>query len=183
MQKKRRVAGTPQGQKADADSRELLKSIIHFMQQNQQLSLPELINIYTESSPEESIPISVFSTKLSPSEALCKYLKENRALSFHEIAVLLNRDDRSVWTSYSRASRKAKGPLKTREEDIKIPVSIFNDRKLSIMEHVVSQMRVRDISNARIAEALNRNAASIATVANRAREKTKSSKRGSKNNG
>jgi hypothetical protein len=27
-------------------------------------------------------------------------------MSFHEIAVLLNRDDRTIWTCYNRAKKK-----------------------------------------------------------------------------
>lgn len=155
-----------------AESRELLKSIIHFMRQKQQLSLQELIGIYTEVSPEEAIPVSIFSHDISPSESLCRFLKENRNLTFHDIAVLLNRDDRSVWTSYSRAARKSKQPLKPAADDIMIPLSIFQDRALSILEHVVSHLRTEhNLSNSRIARIINKNPSSIATVANRAEKK------------
>jgi DNA-binding CsgD family transcriptional regulator len=34
------------------------------------------------------------------------YLKEERHLSFHEIALILNRDDRTVWTCWHRAKKK-----------------------------------------------------------------------------
>jgi hypothetical protein len=138
--------------------------------------LQELINLYTEVSPEESVPVSIFSQTLSPSEALCKYLKENRALSFHEIAVLLNRNDRSIWTSYSRASGKAKQPIALKKEDIMLPITIFQDRSMSILEHVVHHLRTDyNLSNSRIARLINKNPSSIATVASRAlgkKEKT-----------
>ncbi len=53
------------------------------------------------------IPLSVFSgTKLSALETIVTYLKENSSLTYHEIAVLINRDERTVWTVYQRARKK-----------------------------------------------------------------------------
>jgi len=54
-----------------------------------------------------SIPISIFSNfKLSVLESIVKYLKETENLSYHNIAVLLKRDDRTIWTIYSRCLKK-----------------------------------------------------------------------------
>ncbi|MFH1849613.1 MAG: hypothetical protein ABH879_05490 [archaeon] len=39
-------------------------------------------------------------------EAISEYLKDSLGLCYHEIAVLLNRDDRTIWTCYSRAKKK-----------------------------------------------------------------------------
>ena len=53
------------------------------------------------------VPCSVFKDRrMSPFEALVKYLKENERLSFKEISVLLNRDTRNIWTVYNRGKRK-----------------------------------------------------------------------------
>ncbi len=53
------------------------------------------------------IPVDIFSnTKLSALEAIVSYLKEEFSLSYHEIALLLKRDDRTVWTVYQRARKK-----------------------------------------------------------------------------
>jgi hypothetical protein len=41
-------------------------------------------------------------------EAVVEFLKEKKNLTYHEIAVLLNRDDRTIWTVYSRAKKKRK---------------------------------------------------------------------------
>jgi hypothetical protein len=176
---KKRQAHPP----ATAESRELLKSIIRFMKLNQQLSLHELVNLYADISPEETVPVSIFSSKLSPSEALCKYLKENRSLSFHEIAILLNRDDRSIWTSYERASRKSKKSLSTKKEDLLIPLTIFTDRSLSILEHITHHLKTaHDLSNSRIAELTKKNPSSIATVAKRAITKRQENTKGNSKN-
>lgn len=53
------------------------------------------------------IPISVIaSRKLSTLESIVAFLKETYQLSYHEIAVLLHRNDRTVWTVYQRALKK-----------------------------------------------------------------------------
>ncbi|MBW2967314.1 hypothetical protein KY362_02395, partial [Candidatus Woesearchaeota archaeon] len=105
----------------------LLRSILSHMKVEQGLTLQQLINTYAEISPDESIPVAVFAQSLSPSEALCTYLHRQRGLSFHEIALLINRDDRSVWTSCSRAGAK-RGILRQLEHEqdkasIRIPTS------------------------------------------------------------
>ncbi len=56
------------------------------------------------------IPSSIFRDRsLSVLEVLVRYLKDEKKLSFHEIAVLLNRDDRTIWTVYSRGRKKHGG--------------------------------------------------------------------------
>ena len=53
------------------------------------------------------IPVNIFSnTKLSALEAIVSYLKEEFSLTYHEIALLLKRDDRTIWTVYRRAGKK-----------------------------------------------------------------------------
>lgn len=53
------------------------------------------------------IPSSIFKDRnLAPLEAITEHLKDNLGMSFHEIAVLLNRNDRTIWTCYSRAKKK-----------------------------------------------------------------------------
>ncbi|GAF99559.1 unnamed protein product, partial [marine sediment metagenome] len=54
-----------------------------------------------------NIPSYIFKDRtLSVLEAIVKYLKEERMLSYHEIAVLLKRDDRTIWTVYNRVKKK-----------------------------------------------------------------------------
>ena len=53
------------------------------------------------------IPFSVLADRrLATLEAVVEYMKEKLNLSYHEIAELLNRDDRTVWTCYHRAKKK-----------------------------------------------------------------------------
>lgn len=53
------------------------------------------------------IPISIFSKRqYSILELVVAYLKENYELENHQIAKLLKRDNRTVWTVYSRFKKK-----------------------------------------------------------------------------
>ncbi len=39
-------------------------------------------------------------------ESVVNYMKDTLNMSYHEIAVALNRDDRTIWTVYNRALKK-----------------------------------------------------------------------------
>ena len=53
------------------------------------------------------IPVSIFSQpKLSALESIAAYLKEELSLTYHKIAILIKRDDRTIWTVYNRAKKK-----------------------------------------------------------------------------
>lgn len=55
-----------------------------------------------------AVSVSIFRPRLlSVLESLVEFLKEN-GMSFHKIAVMLNRDDRTVWTVYNRGIKKRK---------------------------------------------------------------------------
>ena len=54
-----------------------------------------------------NFPITILSDRrLSVLESIVLYLKEEFELSYHKIAVLLERDDRTIWTVYQRAKKK-----------------------------------------------------------------------------
>ena len=52
------------------------------------------------------LPISIFNDQLSILESIVKYLKEVLNLRYYEIANLLGRDNRTVWTVYKRVKEK-----------------------------------------------------------------------------
>ena len=68
----------------------------------------EIKFVITEISPY-SVPVSVLKDRnLSVLENISAYLKDTFGLNYHSVAVLLNRDDRTVWTVYQRAKKKRK---------------------------------------------------------------------------
>ncbi len=106
-----------------------LEAIVKFLRENQNLKLIQIAkkldknNISLAGSyrkakqkhPEPfkkldykySVPTFIFSNKrFSVLENLCLYLKDHYKLSYHELAVLLNRDERTIWTAYNRAKKK-----------------------------------------------------------------------------
>ena len=64
-------------------------------------------DLESQRAPSLMIPSFVFKDRrLKVLEVLVEYLKENHNLNYHEIAILLNRDDRTIWTVYQRALKK-----------------------------------------------------------------------------
>lgn len=61
---------------------------------------------FTIADSTHSIPASIFNSELSILEAVVAYLKDHFSLSYHEIGIMLNRDERTVWTVHSRAKKK-----------------------------------------------------------------------------
>ncbi|MFH1134316.1 MAG: hypothetical protein V1735_07570 [Nanoarchaeota archaeon] len=54
-----------------------------------------------------NVPLSIFNDRRTGMlEAVSQYLHDERKLTFQEIAVLLNRDHSTIWTSYHNAKRK-----------------------------------------------------------------------------
>ncbi len=70
--------------------------------------LKEIKNIKPKTTGEKhSIPIAIFSDRtLSTLEHIITYLKEQHGLRYKEIALILNRDQRTVWTTYQRSMKK-----------------------------------------------------------------------------
>lgn len=119
---------------------------------------------------EMMIPATIFSTKLSPLEALVLYLNQQRGMRLSEIAGKLNRDQRTIWITLRNARNKRTG-LSTSQTTTYVPLRIFSERKLSILEHLCLYlkdrgMRLRDIS-ALLGKAPN----TIWTCHHRAKEK------------
>ena len=57
-------------------------------------------------SSEHYIPLSDLDFSLTILESVVVYLKEKWLLNYHKIAILLKRDDRTIWTVYQRAKKK-----------------------------------------------------------------------------
>jgi len=54
-----------------------------------------------------SLPVKILQDRnLSVLENIVSYLKDTFGLAYHKIALLLNRNDRTIWTVYQRAKKK-----------------------------------------------------------------------------
>jgi len=131
----------------------------------------EVISFLTEQLKENALPIFIFNSSLSALEAISKYLKEEHNLSYIEISKLLNRSNKTIWITYQRAKKKM--PKKLRgKSNIFIPVEIFQNRKFSVLESLVSYLKQEQgISNKDIAKLINRNYRTVLTVYRRFKKK------------
>jgi hypothetical protein len=55
------------------------------------------------------VPSFIFRDRsVSILEGLVEYMKDEKGYTYHEIGRLLNRNERTIWTCYSRAKQKRK---------------------------------------------------------------------------
>ena len=106
-----------------------LESIVKYLKEDEKLSnkkIGELLNrdnrtvwaIYNKAKKKNpsrldtkskiTLPLKILKPrKLSVLESIVYYLKKHYELNYHEIALHLKRDDRTIWTVYNRAKNKA----------------------------------------------------------------------------
>lgn len=158
------------GDLASDKSFQILKLAIEEIKQKYNLSSNEILSLVEEKkvAKEILIPVSVFENDLSALEAVCKYLKEELELSHNKIASLLNRNHRTIWTTYNNAIGKLKEKLIVKETRYFVPASVFADRKLSVLEAIVSYLRERyKLRYSDIALLLNRDERNVWSVYSR----------------
>jgi hypothetical protein len=135
----------------------------------------KLVNklLKVEVKEEVKVPISVFKNdQLSALETIVKYLRENLLLSFKQIASLTNRNEVALAVSYRNARKKLSAKFPEEISPYFIPVSILQDRNLSVLENIVSYLKdTFDLAYHKIALLLNRNDRTIWTVYQRAKKK------------
>lgn len=122
---------------------------------------------------KRNIPLSVFSSELSCLETIVKYSKENLKLDLKEISVILGRSSKTIWQAYNSSKKKYPSFLVADDFALTIPISLFKDRRLSILEHIVSELRKRGMKFSDIARTLKRDPRTIWTVCSRAKKKMK----------
>lgn len=144
-------------------------------------------NHYILTSYEDTIlfPVSILN-KHSGLQAIVVYLKDNKGLKFSCIARLLNRDQRTIWTSYNKSSDKKKNGISPNkvistnmmdtiisvDSEYFIPVNIFSIRNLSVLENIVLYLKSNyNLSFNEIAKITGKNYRTIWTVYKRALKK------------
>ena len=147
------------------DNKKLLDKAIS-LKENYKLTDKDFLEIIKENI---LIPISIFKNS-SPLESLVKYLKENIGLSLHEIASLLKRDERTIWTTYNNALNK--NISLDASSKVNVPVNIFEDRKLSVFENLISYLiNEEHFEMNELSRLLNRDYKTVWTCYNRAKVK------------
>ncbi|MBI2659061.1 hypothetical protein HYX05_03110 [Candidatus Woesearchaeota archaeon] len=159
----------------DDKSFQILKLAVDDIKKRYSLSPSEILSLIEEKqiSKEILIPVSIFEIEnLSALEAVCKYLKEELDLSYSKIALLLNRNSRTIWTTYKNALKKREDRLPAKESKFFIPVSAFTDRKFSVLESIVCYLKEKfSLRYSEIAVLLKRDERNIWTSYNNYRKK------------
>jgi len=120
------------------------------------------------SGEEPSVPVTIFSSQLSGLQALVRYLHERRGLSFAQIATLLNRSQKTIWTTYAAVKDETFFFVET---GLEIPLASFAVRDLSVLETIVFYLSSLGFSNVEVARSLALDPRTTWTVKKRAEKK------------
>ena len=115
------------------------------------------------------VPVSIFSGSLSPAEALCLYLKTEKMFSLSKIAMLLQKDQRTVWNNVHRAVMK-RSKLTTKAS-IMVPLNIFQNHNRSVFENLVVHLKNQGWSYQKISTILKKGYTTVTTVYYRGKDK------------
>ena len=126
-----------------------------------------------QKSSAVSIPLGIFnSRKLGVLEATVKYLKEEKGLSFKEMGLILSKDNRMLWSSYSQAKKKYPKKFSPKLFEQLVPVECFSGDELSCFESIIVHLKDEyGYSYSRLSKIFNRNYQTIWTTYNRAKNK------------
>lgn len=121
---------------------------------------------------EKNIPATIFNEKLGSLEAITKYLKENLGLSYQKISSLLGRNYQTIISSYKNSLKKYPEKISTRFTKFTIKTSVFKNKKLSVLEHIVVQLKQNyNLGFSETARLLARDPRTIWTVYSKASKK------------
>lgn len=151
-----------------------LNILINYIAQEKGIGSDEIIRLITKEKKPKAveIPVCIFSNRLSALETIVKYLKENLNLKYSEIAKLLNRNDRTIWATYSNSRKKYIKKFAVKDNKYFIPALIISNRSLSVLESIVSYMKDNlNLRYSQIALMLCRDQRTVWTVYNRRRNK------------
>ena len=153
---------------------ERIKELVNILRAKYNISKKDIIHLTDDK--EILIPISIFNKKLRILETLTKYLKEELNFSYHQIGVLLNRNERNLWNTYKSANRKYSDKLKIEDSRYFVPISTFQN-KLGALENIVLYLKDElGLSYHIIGELLERDERTIWSAYNKTKKKIKDEK-------
>ena len=150
-------------QEPTKEKEKIIRLLINEIKKKYRINNQEISRLI-KSKEKIEIPANIFSKELGALEALTKYLKENLAMSYKEIAELLNRNERTIWTAYNKAKQKQEKPIETKQTSILISISFLNNRKLTILESLILFLKSKNMKFNEIASLLNRDQRNIWTI-------------------
>ncbi|MDD5086628.1 MAG: hypothetical protein PHV16_02655 [Candidatus Nanoarchaeia archaeon] len=129
--------------KTKKDYENALTALFSYLNDKEGLNQNDIFRIIEKKEKHEDIliPTCVFNEKLSILESVVKYLKEDINLKYCDIAKLLHRNDRTVWSTYSNSKKKFSGHFKIKKCEYSIPVLIFGKENYSVFELIVCYLK------------------------------------------
>lgn len=149
-----------------AEKSNFISNLSNFLSGNDKDLLQALelfIQNYKQQKKMAQIPVRLFSGKLAASEVIVKYLKES-GLSYAEISRIINRDQRTVWVTYSKAIKKQKEAFTIKNDDLLVDIALFStkDKPLrTLIKHLIQN----GYSTKQVAKMLNRSYKNIWMIA------------------
>jgi predicted DNA-binding protein (UPF0251 family) len=175
-------------------SQELSSQIVYYQNYSQEQNIVNLdINSNSIGAINkqnfDSIPIYILKNN-SSLEAIVLYMKDILSMRFNQISRALNRDQRTIWVTYSKAKKKIISFNSISNNDgsnstypgyssnldnnleLNIPLEVFISRKYSILESIVLYLKENHaLSFNEISEILGKNYRTIWTIYRRAIKK------------
>ncbi len=159
--------------------------IVKTLSKKYNISIRQIAELLKNRDKYISIPVGLFRSKLGPLEALVRYLKDVLEYTFAQIGRLLSRDETTIWTTYHNSMKKSDkvivdlemkevdfDSLKVKQEELIVPLSIFAERKLSVLESLCLYLQENFKMNYKgMGVLLDRNERTVWTVVSRARKK------------
>jgi hypothetical protein len=145
-----------------------------FIEKKYNISKTDLLEFLEEKQNiNNSIPVSILRTsKLSSLEAIVKFSRENKKISYNIISSQLKRNPKALAVTYSVARRKMpeRFPKEVDNDTLSIPFAAFSE-KLSILECICHYLKSLDKSYAEISRLLSNDQRTVWTVCKRAEKK------------
>jgi hypothetical protein len=156
-------------QEYSKEKQEIILLLTKEIKKKYKLNNKELVQLteIKEETEKQTIPLSIFKHKSGALESLCRYMKENLNIKYREIAGLLQRNERTIWTAYNKAKQKQPETIEIKQEKILLPISIFN-KKLTILEAIIIYLKKQNLKYVEIAELLNKDQRNVWTIYSRA---------------
>ena len=146
---------------------ELISYLINELKRLHDVSEQEILG-----KREISVPVGIFANDaLGSLEAIVKYMKEDLKLKFSKIAKLLNRSNKTIWSTYHNAIKKFPSQFGFVSKEILIPVFAISNRSFSTLESVVGFIKDFGYTNHEVAVMLHLDDRTIWTVYDRVKKK------------
>ena len=160
-------------EKSSSERLELLQDSVFRLESELAQMKKDISHIQIEEEESLKIPISIFSdNELGTLECIVKYLRENRDLSFREIASLLFRDNKLIWTVYNKAYLKHRRKIRVKKGVYFLPTEIFSQKKLGVLEICVVYLKEEaGLKYSEIGMCMNRDQRTVWTCYDRACKK------------